>query len=164
VGDGWTEFNNPYTGWALNYGDFDGVDRVNRAQSHTMMQTVTIDRLVAVRSCTFAKTDFDKPAATRLLFTQVNLTDTPATAAGLSAITANVRYLHKWLWKEDVPETDAEVQRTLKLFTDTWGDRATAPARPVNCTYNNGNDPNYTGRAWAAVLAYMLGDVKFLYE
>jgi hypothetical protein len=164
VGDGWTEFNNPYTGWALNYGDFDGVARVNRAQSNTMMQTVTIDRLVAVRSCTFAKADFDKPAASRMLFTQVNLSDTPATAAGLSAITANVRYLHKWLWKEDVPDTDAEVQRTLKLFTDTWADRATAPPRPVNCTYNNGNDPNYTGRAWAAVLAYMLGDVKFLYE
>ena len=38
------------------------------------------------------------------------------------------------------------------------------PARPVNCAYNNTNDPAYTGRAWAAVLAYMLGDVKFLYE
>jgi len=117
-----------------------------------------------VRSCTFAKADFDKPAAGRLLFPQVNLSDTPATTAGLAAITANVRYLHKWLWKEDVPETDTEVQRTVKLFTDTWADRATAPARTVNCTYNNGNDPSYTGRAWAAVLAYMLGDVKFLYE
>jgi len=164
VGDGWTEFNNPYASWALNYGDFDGVARVNRAQSHTMMQTVTIDRLVAVRSCTFTKTDLDKPAASRLLFPQVMLSDTPATTAGLSAIAANVRYLHKWLWKEDVPETDTEVQRTLKLFTDTWADRAAAPARPVNCAYNNNNDPNYTGRAWAAVLAYMLGDVKFLYE
>jgi hypothetical protein len=164
VGDGWTEFNNPYTGWALNYGDFDGVARVNRAQSHTMMQTVTIDRLVAVRSCTFAKADFDKTTANRLLFPQVMLADTPATPAGLSAITANVRYLHLWLWKEDVPASDAEVQRTVKLFTDTWADRATAPARPVSCAYNNSNDPNYTGRAWAAVLAYMLGDVKFLYE
>lgn len=164
VGDGWVEFNNPYASWALNYGDFDGVGRTNRAQSHTMMQTVTIDRLVAVRSCTFAKTDLDKPAASRLLFPQVTLADTPATTAGLAAITANVRFLHKWLWKEDVPESDAEVQRTLKLFTDTWADRATAPARPVNCVYNNGNDANYTGRAWATVLAYMLGDVKFLYE
>ena len=35
---------------------------------------------------------------------------------------------------------------------------------PVNCAYNNNNDANYTGRSWAAVLAYMLGDVKFLYE
>lgn len=164
VGQGWTEFNNPYTGSALNYGDFDGVGRTTRAQAHTMMQTVTIDRLVASQSCSLAKLDLDKAQATRLLFPQVTLADTPATTAGLTAITANVRHLHKWLWKDDVPETDAEVQRTVKLFTDTWADRATAPARPVNCVYNNGNDANYTGRAWAAVLAYMLGDVKFLYE
>jgi len=164
VGQGWQDFNNPYTGFALNYGDFDGVNRTKRAQSHTMMQTVTIDRLVAVRSCTFAKGDLDKPAIDRLLFPLVTLADTPATPAGLAAITANVRHLHRWLWKEDLPENDPEVQRTLKLFTDTWADRATAPARPTNCAYNNGNDANYTGRAWAAVLAYMLGDVKFLYE
>ncbi|MBI5721522.1 MAG: hypothetical protein HZC37_27945 [Burkholderiales bacterium] len=164
VGQGWVEFNNPYTGWALNYGDFDGVSRTTRAQSHTMMQTVTIDRLLSVRSCTFAKGDLDKAAVDRLLFPLVTLADTPASAAGLAAITANVRHLHKWLWKEDLPESDPEVQRTLKLFTDTWAERATAPARPVNCAYNNGNDPNYSGRAWATVLAYMLGDVKFLYE
>jgi hypothetical protein len=92
------------------------------------------------------------------------MTDTPATQAGLDAITQNVRYLHKALWKEDVPTTDAEVQRTVKLFTDVWADRATAPARPTTCVYNNTNDANYTGRAWAAVIAYMVGDAKFLYE
>ena len=90
------------------------------------------------------------------------LTDTPATAP--DAIAANVRYLHKWLWKQDVPVTDPEVQRTVKLLTDVWNDRATAPAKPVACVYNDGNDPNYTGRAWATVLAYMLGDPQFLYE
>jgi Protein of unknown function (DUF1588) len=164
VGQGWNEFDNPYTGWALNYGDFDGVNRVNRAKSHTMMQSIGIDRLVAVRSCAFTMGDFDKPVANRLLFPAVGLADTPANAAGLAAITQNVRHLHKVLWKEDLPETDGEVQRTLKLFTDTWADRASAPARPVNCAYNNGNDANYTGRAWAAVIAYMLGDAKFLYE
>ncbi len=164
VGMGWADFDNPYTGWALNYGDFDGVQRVNRAKSHTMMQSIAIDRLVAVRSCAFTKGDFDKPIANRLLFPAASLADTPATSAGLAAITQNVRHLHKWLWKEDVPETDGEVQRTLKLFTDTWADRATAPARPVNCAYNNTNDAAYAGRAWAAVIAYMLGDPKFLYE
>ncbi|MCW5633688.1 MAG: DUF1588 domain-containing protein [Rubrivivax sp.] len=164
VGQGWNEFNNPYAGWALNYGDFDGISRTTKAQSHTMMQTITIDRMLSVRSCTFARDDFVKPAGERLLFPGVTLQDTPASAAGLAAITANVRHLHKWLWKEDVPENDPEVQRTLKLFTDTWAERAAAPARPVNCAFNNGNDPTYSGRAWAAVLAYMLGDVKFLYE
>jgi hypothetical protein len=164
VGQGWNEFDNPYTGFGLNYGDFDGNQRTNRAKSHTMMQSISIDRLVAVRSCTFTQADFNKPVADRLLFPAVALADTPANAAGLEAITQNVRHLHKWLWKEDVPATDAEVQRTVQLFSDVWADRANAPARPVNCAYNNNNDANYTGRAWAAVIAYMLGDPKFLYE
>ncbi|KNZ34057.1 MAG: hypothetical protein AD742_01065 [Methylibium sp. NZG] len=164
VGQGWNEFDNPYTGMALSYGDFDGNQRVNRAKSHTMMQSIAIDRLVAVRSCTFTQADFNKPMADRLLFPAVTLADLPSAPAGLEAITQNVRHLHKALWKEDVPATDAEVQRTVKLFTDIWADRATAPARPVNCAYTNNNDANYTGRAWAAVLAYMLGDPKFLYE
>ena len=57
-----------------------------------------------------------------------------------------------------------EVLRTVKLFNDVWADRATASDKTVTCAYNTGNDPNYTGRAWAAVLAYLLGDAKFLYE
>jgi hypothetical protein len=164
VGQGWNEFDNPYVGMALNYGDFDGNQRVNRAKSHTMMQSIAIDRLVSVRSCTFTQADFNKPVADRLLFPTVTLADTPAAPAGLEAITQNVRHLHKALWKDDVPATDPEVQRTVKLFSDIWADRATAPTRPVNCVYNNNNDANYTGRAWAAVIAYMLGDPKFLYE
>ncbi|MGB2817897.1 MAG: PKD domain-containing protein [Burkholderiaceae bacterium] len=164
VGQNFTDFNNPYAGFGLNYGDFDGINRTQRAQEHTMMQSIAIDRLVATRSCSFTQNDFTKTQASRLLFPKVALADTPATAAGATAIQENIKYLHKWLWKEDVAVSDAEVQRTYKLFNDVWADRATAPARPVNCAYNNTNDPNYTGRTWAAVVAYMLGDPKFLYE
>jgi hypothetical protein len=164
VGQTWNEFDNPYRGWALNYGDFDGNQRTTRAKSHTMMQGVSVARLAAVKSCSITKADFDKPSASRLLFPLVALTDTPASASGQAAILENIRFLHKALWKEDLPATDAEVQRTLKLFNEVWGDRLTAPARPVNCAYNAGNDAAYTGRAWAAVMAYMLGDPKFLYE
>jgi hypothetical protein len=164
VGQNFTDFNNPYAGFGLNYGDFDGINRTQRAQEHTMMQSIAIDRLVATRSCSFTQNDFNKAQATRLLFPKVALADTPATAAGAAAIQDNIKYLHKWLWKEDVAVSDAEVQRTYKLFNDVWADRANASARPVNCAYNNTNDPNYTGRTWAAVVAYMLGDPKFLYE
>jgi hypothetical protein len=62
-----------------------------------------------------------------------------------------------------VAPSDAEAQRTYALFRAVWADRATAPARPTTCAYNNNNDPNYTGRAWAAVIAYMVGDSKFLF-
>jgi len=162
TGQAWADFNNPYAGLALNYGDFDGNTRTARAKSFTMMQAVTIDRLVATRSCAIAKADFDKPAASRLLFPNVNLSDTPAT--GRDAIVQNAIHLHKWLWKQDASATDPEVQRTVKLFEDVWNDRATPSAKTVSCVYTAGNDANYTGRAWAAVLAYMLGDPAFLYE
>ena len=164
VGQTTPDFTNPYAGFGLNYGDFNGIDRLKRAQEHTMMQSIAIDRLVATRSCSFTQNDFNKTQATRLLFPKVTLADTPATTTGATAIQDNIKYLHKWLWKDDVPVSDAEVQRTYKLFSDVWADRAAATTRPVNCAYNNTNDPNYTGRAWAAVVAYMLGDPKFLFE
>ena len=162
VGQTWTQFAAPYAGLALTYGAFDGNTRTTRAKDYTMMQALTIDRLAATQSCTIAKADFDKPAASRLLFPSVTMADTPATNP--DAITTNVRYLLKWLWKQDLPATDPEVQRTVQLFTDVWNDRANAPTMSVACVYNNTNDANYTGRAWAAVLAYMLGDPQFLYE
>ncbi len=164
VGSGYAGFNNPLTGEALNYGNFNGNDRIVRAKDYTMMQTTTMDRLTASRSCTLVQADLAKPVASRLLFPLATLADTPATPAGADAIVQNIRHLHKWLLKEDLPSTDAEIQRTYQLFNDVWADRATAPVRPTTCAYNNGNDANYTGRAWATVIAYLLGDPKFLFE
>jgi hypothetical protein len=165
VGGNFAEFDNPFTGFGLTYGNFDGNQRTERANEHTTMQTATLDRLASVRGCQLTQADFNRPVATRLLFPNVALTDTPATAAGLQAITNNVVHLHKWLWKDEAASaSDPEVQRTLKLYQDVWADRANAPARPVTCAYTNANDPNYTGRAWVAVLAYMIGDPDFVFE
>lgn len=151
-------------GAALNFGDFDGNTRTQRAKEYTMMQTTIMDGLTASMSCGIVQADFGRAAGSRMLFPSVALTDTPATPQGLAAITANARYLHNWLLKENLPADHPEVQRTVKLFTDVWNDRATAPTRPVNCGLTAGNDANYTGRAWAAVVAYMIGDAKFLFE
>ncbi len=164
VGRGWSDFNNPYSGWGLTYGEFDGSLRTHRAKSYTLMQQVTIDLMISKNSCNITKSDFDKPMASRLLFPHALLTDLPSSETGKTAIQKNILHLHKVLWKEDVPATDTEVQRTLKLFNDVRADRDTAPIKPVNCSFNNSNDPNYTGRAWATVIGYMLGDYKFLYE
>jgi hypothetical protein len=164
VGQNFADFNNPYAGFGLNYGNFNGIERTTRPNEHTMLQSIAMDRLVATRSCAFVQNDLAKSQGARLLLRTATLDDTPATPAGQAAIQANIQHLHKWLWKEDVSVSDAEVQRTYRLFQAVWADRATAPTRPVNCAYNNTNDPNYTGRAWATVVAYMLGDPQFLFE
>ena len=165
TGVAWNQFTNPYAGQALNYGNFDGgLNRPERSKEYTMVQTMIADRMMGELSCNIVMTDFNKPAASRLLFAGVTMNDTPATAAGDAAIQATAKYLHKWLWKQDVPVTDAEVQRTVGLFKAVWADRATPPARPTTCSYNNTNDPNYTARSWAAVIGYMIGAPEMLFE
>ena len=159
----WNQFNNQYAGQALNYGNFDGgLNRPNRANAYTMVQTMIADRMMAELSCSIVMTDMNKASANRLLFAGVTLTDTPT--SNEAAILATIKSLHKSLLKEDLPTTDAEVQRTYGLFKAVWMDRATAPARPTACAYNNSNDPNYMARSWAAVIGYMIGDEKFLFN
>jgi len=165
TGVSWNQFNNPYAGQALNYGNFDGgLNRPSRANEYTMVQTMIADRMMSELSCNIVMTDFNKASANRLLFAGVALSDTPANAQGEAAIQATIKQLHKSLLKEDLAVTDAEVQRTYGLFKSVWSDRATPPARPTTCAYNNNNDPNYTGRSWAAVVGYMIGDRKFIIE
>jgi PKD repeat protein len=165
TGVSWVQFNNQYAGQALNYGNFDGgLNRPTRANEYTMVQTMIADRFMAELSCNIVMTDFNKATTNRLLFAGVTLTDTPATPTGEAAIAATIKSLHKSLLREDLAVTDAEVQRTLGLFKAVWADRATAPTRPTNCAYNNTNDPNYTGRSWAAVVGYMIGDERFLFN
>jgi hypothetical protein len=164
VGQTFQDFNNPYAANGLNYGNFNAIDRLERAQEHTMMQTVVLDRMVATRSCAFAQNDFGKTQATRLLFPKVNLADTPATAAGAAAIQDNLVHMTKWLWKKEVSASDPEVQRAYQLFQAIWNDRGNASPQTVSCAYNNANDANYTGRTWAAMVAYFIGDPAFVYE
>ena len=163
TGMSWVQFNNQYAGQALNYGNFDGgLNRPNRANAYTMVQTMIADRMMAELSCSIVMTDMNKASANRLLFAGVTLADTPT--SNEAAILATIKSLHKSLLKEDLATTDAEVQRTYGLYKAVWMDRATAPARPTACAYNNTNDPNYTARSWAAVIGYMIGDEKFLFN
>ena len=115
TGMAWNQFNNPYAGQALNYGNFDGgLNRMARANEYTMVQTMIADRMMSELSCNIVMTDFDKPTANRLLFSGVTLTDTPANATGDAAIQADDQATcTRSLWKEDLPVTDAEVQRTV---------------------------------------------------
>lgn len=164
LGLGWDGFDDPYKGFGVVYGEFDGADRLNAARAHTTMQSVVVDRMASLKSCTFVMNDFAKTPANRLLFPHVKSTDLPDTPGGLEAITRNIQHLHKALWRDDAAVTDVEVQRTVKLFKDTWNDRATAPPKPLDCAYNNSNDPAYAARAWAVIVAYMVGDPRFLFE
>ena len=104
---------------------------------------------------------------------------------GVDAIKKNIQHLHWHLLGERLPIDDPELERTYNLFYDTWkegqtllgaeeiSDRLTSRCRATNDFMTGeeypeerriSNDPNYTIRAWQAVITYMLADHKFLYE
>jgi hypothetical protein len=164
LGSGVAEFNNPIAGAALSFSDFDGQARKSRAKDYTVNQISVVDRIAAMYSPGWVMADFNKPNANRLLVPGLTLADTPATKAGSDKILANIQYLHAVLWKHYGSATDPEVQRTYNLALAIWNDRASVPARPVTSVYNDTNDPNYMGRTWSAIIGYMVGDPRFLYE
>jgi hypothetical protein len=110
----------------------------------------------------------------------VNFKDVPA---AIQNIKQDISYLHQQLLGEKLQPGDPELERTYQLFVDVWehGKKNVVSVEqdfPENCradrNYITGmplaeeqrvvSDAAYTGRAWAAVFAYMLTDYNFVYE
>jgi hypothetical protein len=100
-------------------------------------------------------------------------------------IKQTIQYLHLHILGEDLPAGDAEIDRTYNLFLETWREGKTKMASdelgselPGPCQVNQNpitgedlpdeeriaDDSKFTGRAWMAVLTYLLSDYEFLYE
>ncbi len=116
----------------------------------------------------------------------VEPTDLLEDAGGREAVIKNIIYLHDHLLGEKLEENDAEIQRTLALFEGVYADGhddllSEDPNYPValpsDCRATTDritgddlgaaaltDDPDYTVRAWMAVVSYLLGDFAFLYE
>ena len=89
---------------------------------------------------------------------------------------ANIQYLHRYLLGEELALNSPEITETYALFSAALQDGGSV-ALPSRCvrtknlltgeTLSGGGlktDPNYTIRAWMAVVAYLLSDYGFLYE
>lgn len=106
-----------------------------------------------------------------------------------AAIRANIQYLHQRLLGEYLSLNDPEINRTYELFLEVWKagqDGLVVPVEeggegmnlPGSCQATQDfwtgqpypeeqqvvNDPNYTVRAWMAVMSYLLSDYRFLHE
>ena len=103
----------------------------------------------------------------------------------MADIKANIQYLHSRILGEELDLTDPEIERTYGVFLETWKEGAAniesgkenawlswwCQARVDPNTQQDlpeaqkiGDDPNYTVRAWMAVITYLLSDYKFLFE
>lgn len=161
-------------------GSFDGVKVRSRLPS--TLTAAIVEHMALTASCESVTRDFDKPAANRKLFPRVEASVVPsgnATAPDQAPIIENIRYLHEQILGERLAANDPEILATYQLLVDAHNDGVSAkvPApleRPCANDMNlatgevvNGGttqDPNYTIRAWQAVVAYMLMDYRFVFE
>ncbi len=158
VGMKWSAFDNPYSGDGRSWGGgFDANNVLERPQEYTLEQHSVINQLALASSCNITRTDFNKPQNQRLLFPLISFT--PQTD---NMIKQNIVHLHKALWGEVIDVNNSEVTRTFNLFKTTLDSKYGAN-KTTNCAYADANDPQYIGRAWSVVIAYMLTDYKFLY-
>lgn len=142
-------------------------------------------------SCASIPRDFLAPAANRKLMPLVERTDMPETPTGdeipasADRIKQNIQHLYRQLLDEDFPLDHPEIDRAFQLYKAVWregfdavkadtiddwmyygcraeNDPATGVELPEDQQIRT--DPDYTMRAWMAVMTYMLTDWRFIYE
>ncbi len=142
------------------------------------------ERMANEMACYAVPNDFLAPAGTRRLFPYVETGTTLATSQGQAAVRANIQYLHRYLLGEELAPDSAELAITYELFMNVLqggqsrlGAKTESASLPVRCARSKDmytgaalgpagmlTDPNYTVRAWTAVVAYLLADYRFIYE
>ena len=177
--------------YGLFYGgvDFDSViERLK--EPNGVMASVSL-RMANDVSCVSTARDFAIDPGSRRLFPFVESTYEPETADGFAIpaveenIKKNIQHLHYRMLGESLALDDPEINHTYTLWVETWKEGKAGleegeinSSLPWNCSANwvswtqaalpnelrLRQDPNYTIRAWSAVIAYLLSDYRFLYQ
>jgi mono/diheme cytochrome c family protein len=171
------------TDYRILYGGMDSNEITERLTDVNAVMASVAARMANEIACLATAYDFTREADQRVLFPMVELIDTPD-VSGVE-IKANIQHLHRQILGRDLPLSDPELSRSYELFLDTWEaglanidaqvetvnlvstcqglkNPVTGEAVPVELQIKT--DPNYTVRAWMAVLASLLADYDFLYE
>lgn len=177
-GKSWLPRNRPLH---LMYGGIDSDAVTEDFDDANGVMLNIVQRMANEMGCLATAQDFARPAAERVLFPFVESTSLP----GLddAAIAENIAHLHEQILGEALEPGDPRLADTLALFLDVHADgmsgmttgeypsaligacRATVDpltgdALPLQIV----EDPDYTVRAWMAVVTAMLGDFTFMYE
>ncbi len=185
----------------LFYGGQDSDQVTSRITAPNGLMASVAERMATQMSCRAVPQDVFKPAESRLLLKHVevngsmvdpvNLQPEDDNGIAIQAAEAGIRQaivnLHEHMLGEHLTPTHVEVERTFKLFLETWregkekmqlAEGALSTNLPGACQANEDpytgadyedesritEDPDYTIRAWMAVVTYLLTDYQFLYE
>jgi len=172
-----------------NYFTFYGGMDSNSVISHIKQPNGTVaavsSRMANEMACSLTAWDFTKASDKRRFFPLVDRTIVPESAgnevpASVKSIRENIAYLHHLILGENVKPDSPEVDRTYKVFVDTWHELQTAetddivwwcrgrwdPSTGLDLPEEQriDTDPDKTIRSWMAVMSYLMMDYKFMFE
>jgi hypothetical protein len=166
-GERWGRLNGEL---ATLYGGIDSKETTDRATDPSGAMGA-IQRILANDvACKQVARDFARPANERRLFPGIEPSVLPGTPDDDKKIRAAIVYLHeRILGRTDAPDS-ADVERTFKLFTgileDAKKQKGLEKREAYSCRQGGAvtEDPQYTVRAWRAVVTYLMRRSEFLYE
>ena len=188
---GWDQADYLLSDYLIFFGGIDSNSVTTRITEPNGLIASVSQRMAVQMACLAVPQDFAEEPSERVLFPMVEPTYMPEDINGFPvdradiAIRENIRYLHEHVLGELLPYSDSELDRTYDLFYETWREGVEGIAAdelgtslPWQCRAVTDywteedlpeadqitQDPNYTIRAWMAVLTYMLSDYKFIYE
>jgi len=153
------------------YGGIDSKEVTERAADPSGAMGA-IQRILANDvACKQTALDFSRAPSDRRLFPNIEPDVVPGSAEADAQIRRAIVHLHqRVLGRFDAPDS-AEVTRTFDLFagivSDAAGKKGFEKQEIYSCRQNLVQpvpDPNYTVRAWRAVVTYLLRRQEFLYE
>jgi hypothetical protein len=168
-GEKWGKLNDQL---ATLYGGIDSKEVTDRATDPSGAMGA-IQRLMSNDvACRHVGRDFARPAAERRLFPRIEPAVIPgASAEGDLAIRKAIAHLHeKILGRYDAADS-VQVERTFQMFAGIVKDakeyKGLGKRENYHCDQGSPKppeDPQYTIRAWRAVVTYLLRRQEFLYE
>lgn len=154
------------------YGGIDSINVTERLDDFNSVMAAVAMLMANDVPCRLGVRDFTLAPDERRLFPHVELTDVPGQVDAEANIRANIQHLYDHLLGERVAVDAPEVDIAYGLFRDIQADGARGlDAGEYDLELDAAcradglrEDPDYTARAWMAVLTYMLSDYRFLHE
>ena len=171
-GRGWGRLKHSDGGLDMLYGGIDSKEVTERAADPSGAMGA-IQRILANDvACKQTALDFSRPPRERLLFPDIEPDVLPGASPDADVkIRRTIAHLHERVLGRTDAADSPEVERTFQLFAGIVGDAAARgridPQENYNCRQGLAApvpDPNYTVRAWRAVVTYLLRQHEFLYE
>ncbi|MDP2141762.1 MAG: DUF1592 domain-containing protein [Gammaproteobacteria bacterium] len=170
------------------YGGIDSFTITERLTDPNGLMVIVQERMANEVACYGVPNDFLSAASQRRLFPHVETSTLLTSSQSQDAVRRNIQHLHRYLLGEELSLADAEIEHSYALFftvlqqgRSALASGAESTSLPTRCMRNNHmltgaslnvsggtdgrlrTDPNYTIRAWMAVVAYLLSDYRFIY-